>query len=147
MLTAHRRTIFDDIIDYICLLNNGDLFKIYSECGMPSILALHAQISPQYITMNTHIGVNSPPQISDTSCPAQTFFFLGKPCSLLVLLSPSASHLLALTNCTTFSICFAAITGHEMAASIHGTVESILFARANSMAHALPGAANSVEAG
>ena len=63
------------------------------------------------------------------------------------MLSPSASHLLALTNCTTFNICFAAITGHETAASIHGTVESILFARANSMAHALPGAANSVEAG
>lgn len=34
-----------------------------------------------------------------------------------------------------------------MAANIHGHVESILFARANSMAHALPGAANNVEAG
>lgn len=82
-----------------------------------------------------------------SSEPAHFFFLLGNPCSLLVLVSPSASHLLALTNCTTFKTCFAAITGDEMAASIHGKVESILFARANSMAHALPGAAKKVEAG
>ena len=62
-------------------------------------------------------------------------------------MSPSASHLLALTNCTTFNICFAAITGDDTAANTHGQKESILFARANSMAHALPGDANNVDEG
>ena len=122
------------------------LFKMYNECRVSSALTPYAQIFTHYITRNTHI-VKQTLGISYRSWPAQFPFFLGKPCSLLVLMSPSASHLLALNNCTTFRICFAAITGDETAANIHGQVESILFARANSIAHALPGAANNVEAG
>ena len=30
------------------MTNNSDLFKIYSECGIPSTLAPHAQIPPHY---------------------------------------------------------------------------------------------------
>ena len=108
---------------------------------------LRSNVHAQYHKKYTHRGKTTALGIARISYPTQVFFFLGKPCSLLVLLSPSASHLLALTNCTTFKICLAAITGDETAASIHGPVESILFARASSMAHALPGAANSVEAG
>ena len=72
-------------------------------------------------------------------------FFFGNPCFLLVALSPSASHLLALTSCKTLRNCLAAMTGLETPAMTHGQKLSILFARASSIAHALPGAAKNVE--
>lgn len=74
-------------------------------------------------------------------------FFFGNPCSFLADLSPSASHLLAFTSCSTLRNCFAAITGNDTPAITHGQKLSILFARANSIAHALPGAANRVDEG
>ena len=55
-------------------------------------------------------------------------FLLGSPIFLLCSISPSASHLLALTSCTTLMICLPAMTGNDTAARIHGTVLSILFA-------------------
>ena len=74
-------------------------------------------------------------------------FFFGNPCSALAALSPSASHLLAFTNCNTFRYCFATMKGDEIAATIQGPLLSILLARASSIAHALPGVANIVDAG
>lgn len=74
-------------------------------------------------------------------------FFFGNPCSALAALSPSASHLLAFTNCITFSNCFAAMNGNETPATIQGPVLSILLALASSIAHALPGVAKKVDAG
>lgn len=50
--------------------------------------------------------------------------------------SPSASHLLALINWTTLITCFPNMMGNDTMAAIHGIVESILFARAISMAPA-----------
>ena len=51
----------------------------------------------------------------------QSFFFLrGSPWALLVSISPSASHRLALTSWMTFNICFAAMTGKEIPARIQG---------------------------
>lgn len=74
-------------------------------------------------------------------------FFFGNPLSALAALSPSASHLLAFINCITFSNCFPAMKGNETPATIQGPVLSILLALASSMAHALPGVANNVDAG
>jgi hypothetical protein len=71
-------------------------------------------------------------------------FLLGNPASLLASRSPSASHLLALTNCTTLIICFPAMTGALTPAMTHGQNESILFARASSSAPADHGLAKSV---
>lgn len=42
--------------------------------------------------------------------------------------SPSASHLLAFISCTILMTCLANMIGNEMAARIHGTVLSSLFA-------------------
>ena len=67
--------------------------------------------------------------------------FLGSPAAFLAALSPSASHLLAFTICTTLIYCFAAIIGALTAMQIQGTVESILFARAISIAPAENGEA------
>lgn len=67
--------------------------------------------------------------------------FLGSPAAFLAALSPSASHLLALTICTMLMYCFAAMIGALTAMQIQGTVESILFARAISMAPAENGEA------
>src|ERR1700760_1372922 len=50
--------------------------------------------------------------------------------------SPSASHLLALTSWMTLMTCLPSMTGPETIARIQGTVLSILFARASSMAPA-----------
>lgn len=71
--------------------------------------------------------------------PYAVFLFLGNPIALLACTSPSASHLLALTNWTTLIICFVAITGKLTPASTHGQKLSILFARASSSAPALYG--------
>ena len=62
-------------------------------------------------------------------------------------MSPSANHLLALINCTTFSHCLNSMIGDDMMAIAQGNVLSILFARASSIAHALPGLASSAAAG
>ncbi len=125
-----------------------DLFQTCTTNMATSALTPYAHIFTQYIAKKVHVVVQIVPGVSHRSSPAQfSFLFFGRPCSLLVFISPSASHLLALINCTTFKICFAAMTGDETAASIHGKVESILLARANSIAHALPGAAKRVEAG
>jgi len=64
------------------------------------------------------------------------FFLLSRPAFFLSLLSPSANHLLALISCTTFTPCLNAITGAQAIVKIHGTVLSILFARAISIAAA-----------
>ena len=57
MLEAQRCTMYSEIIDYICLLNDGDLFKIFSECGIPSTLAPHQpNISTLYHKEYTHWG-------------------------------------------------------------------------------------------
>lgn len=56
------------------------------------------------------------------------FLLLGKPSLRRSSRSPSASHLLAFTSWTTLMNCFPAMTGKDMEARIHGTVESILFA-------------------
>lgn len=72
--------------------------------------------------------------------------FLGSPAAFLRSLSPSANHLHALTNCTTFKNCLKANPNRLMAARIHGTVESILFARASSNAPALQGFAKRKDA-
>ena len=61
------------------------------------------------------------------------------PAFFLSLRSPSASHLLALTSWMTFTHCLNAITGLEAMVKIHGTVLSILFARAISIAAAEKG--------
>ena len=58
-------------------------------------------------------------------------------------MSPSANHLLAFINCSTLRNCLKAITGLDIPAMNHGTVLSILFARASSIAQALPGVARS----
>lgn len=54
-------------------------------------------------------------------------------------LSPSASQLLALINCTTLTNCLKAMTGKDTAVIAHGTRLSILLALANSNALALHG--------
>ena len=64
---------------------------------------------------------------------------LKRAASLLAARSPSASHLLAFTSWMTLIICFPAMIGKLMMASIHGTVLSILLARAISKAPALHG--------
>jgi hypothetical protein len=53
--------------------------------------------------------------------------------------SPSANQRLAFTIWITLMICFPTMTGALMPTRIHGTVESILFARAISNAPALQG--------
>lgn len=73
--------------------------------------------------------------------------FLGRPCARRSSKSPSTSHLLALTNCTTFRNCFPAMIGNDTPAMTHGQKLSILFALASSIAHALPGLVNKVDAG
>lgn len=80
------------------------------------------------------------------TCQCYLFLF-GSPSAFLAALSPSASHLLAFTSCNTLRNCLAAMTGNETPAMTHGQKLSILFARASSIAHALPGAANSVDEG
>lgn len=67
------------------------------------------------------------------------FRFLGSPAAFRAATSPSANHLLALTNCTTLMNCFKPIIGKLMPAITQGTNESILFALANSNAAALCG--------
>lgn len=54
-------------------------------------------------------------------------------------LSPSASHLLAFTIWMTFMYCFITMTGAAATVKIHGTVLSILFALAISIAAAEKG--------
>lgn len=80
------------------------------------------------------------------SVPYCVFFEprLGSPAAFLAARSPSASHLLALTICTTLIYCLAAITGALMTMQIHGTVESILLARAISIAPAEKGEAKNM---
>ena len=65
--------------------------------------------------------------------------FFGKPIDLLFSISPSASHRLALTSCTTLTTCLANMTGKLTPASTHGQKLSNLFALANSRAAALCG--------
>ena len=89
----------------------------------------------------------SQPQKSCYQRQTSFFLFLGSPASSLFSRSPSASHLLALTNCTTFNHCLKAMTGKLTPASTQGKDESILFALASSMAHALPGAGGNQVAG
>jgi hypothetical protein len=60
-------------------------------------------------------------------------------------MSPSASHLLAFTICTTLINCFPAIIGAETPVMTHGQKLSILFALASSIAPALHGLENKVE--
>jgi hypothetical protein len=83
-------------------------------------------------SINVHQNA-TPPDLQFHLC----FCFLGNPAALLISMSPSASHLEAFTNCTQLMNCFAAMTGKLIPASIHGKVESILFARAYSNAAAL----------
>jgi hypothetical protein len=61
----------------------------------------------------------------------------GNPAAFRMLMSPSANHLLAFTNCTTLRICLPAMMGLLTPARTQGQKESILFARANSNAPAL----------
>ena len=63
----------------------------------------------------------------------------GRPAAFLALTSPSASHRLALTNWMTLITCLKSMIGVLTTRIIQGTVESILFARANSKAPALYG--------
>lgn len=72
--------------------------------------------------------------------------FFGSPAALRISKSPSASHLLAFTNCTTLMICLPAMIGKLTPAITHGQKESILLARANSNAPALWGLANKKDA-
>jgi hypothetical protein len=67
------------------------------------------------------------------------FRIRGRPAAFLALTSPSASHRLALTNWMTLITCLNSMIGVLTTRIIQGTVESILFARANSKAPALYG--------
>ena len=71
--------------------------------------------------------------------PHFDLFFRGNPAALRIATSPSANHLLALTNCTTLMPCLIAMMGKLTPAMTHGQKESILFARASSNAAALWG--------
>lgn len=71
-------------------------------------------------------------------------FLLVIPALFLAATSPSPNHRLALTSWMTLITCFPAITGALIAARIHGTVLSILFALAISKAPADHGLANNV---
>ena len=77
--------------------------------------------------------------ISYRSFLAFALCFLGSPRFFLSFLSPSASHLLACTSWTTLTHCLKSMTGAEPANMIHGMLESILLARAYSIAAALKG--------
>ena len=66
-------------------------------------------------------------------------FFRGNPAAFLMAISPSANHLLALTNCTTLMPCLTNMTGRLIPTITQGQKESILFARASSNAAALYG--------
>lgn len=66
-------------------------------------------------------------------------FFLRNPCVFRLATSPSANQRLALTSWITLIHCLAAMTGNETTVKIHGTVLSILLARAISRAPALHG--------
>ena len=76
------------------------------------------------------------------SNPGMVYRFFGKPSFLRFSRSPSASHLLALTSCTTLIICLPDMIGKDTPAMTHGHHESILLARASSSAPALYGLGN-----
>lgn len=61
-------------------------------------------------------------------------FFFGRPLDFRRAMSPSASHLLALTIWTTLTNCLKNMMGKLMPAITHGQKLSILFARASSSA-------------
>ena len=58
ILEAQRCTIHSEIIDYICLLNDEGLFKIYSEQGRDTlnIGTSRSDISTQYYKKCTRWG-------------------------------------------------------------------------------------------
>lgn len=67
------------------------------------------------------------------------FASLATRAAFLSRRSPSANHLLAFTSCNTLMYCFIAMTGELATVRTHGTMLSILFARAISIAAALNG--------
>lgn len=69
-------------------------------------------------------------------------FLRGRPFSLRILISTSASHLLALYNWTPLIACLITMKGKLIPAIAHGIRESILLARAISSAEALKGSGN-----
>jgi hypothetical protein len=77
---------------------------------------------------------------------ATIYLCLSKPAFFLSFLSPSANHLLASTSCTIFTHCLNAMTGKLIMQITHGTVLSILLARAISIAAAEKGEAKKAEA-
>jgi len=83
---------------------------------------------------------------SDGHAPQVCLLFLGSPAAFRISRSPSASHLLAFTSCTTLMICLPAMIGKLTPAITHGQKESILLALANSNAPALWGLANRKDA-
>ena len=87
------------------------------------------------------------PSFSRYTPPHFDSVFRGSPAALLISISPSANHLLALTNCTTLMPCLIAIIGKLTPAITQGQKESILFARASSNAAALCGFIRSDAAG
>jgi hypothetical protein len=121
------------------------------------------KLAPNTIDSEHHSQVSS---IGDAllraqllSCPRLCFFlprsgigkqpniylFLSKPACFLIFLSPSANHLLASTSWTRLTNCLKAMTGKLIAQRIHGTVLSILLARAYSIAAAEKGDAKKVD--
>lgn len=129
-----------------------DCTKKFPFSNTANVAFLASAIQSQILHLkspNIHTANEHPPSPLKPSPPIShpCFFLLGSPCALLAAISPSASHLLALTSCTTFNHCLNSITGDDTAAIAQGTLLSILFARASSMAQALPGAAKKAEAG
>jgi hypothetical protein len=87
--------------------------------------------NPQYaVDYATHpsllFKVSHSSPIASPRSLIQSFF--ASLAFLLACMSPSASHLLAFTNCTTLMICLPNMTGKDVPARIHGTVLSSLFA-------------------
>lgn len=110
----------------------------------PSSQRVAAQWLPTEFTRNSKQQAHHARSQLPAFGPQAFFLPAAMDAFLLAATSPSPSHLLALINWITLITCLPAMTGKLMPARIHGTVLSILFARAISKAPALHGLENKV---
>lgn len=133
--------------------------EIYRTCSCCTIHCWPCKAVPKTIrlqiasdaTLHMSVRINPAPNTLKASSNPYFYdyvtFFLaaGSPAFFLSRKSPSASHRLASISCTILIHCLSAMTGAADAAITHGTVLSILFARAISMAPALHGVVQIIE--